>query len=309
MRILLLDDADGRRAALAASLRADGYDVVERGTGRAVSDTVAGSSADLVLLHEEARGGTGPALCTELRALDYVRDTPIILLAGSAGNEASVVRGLLAGADDYVSAGRLAELRARIAVQLRNKRYRDALGRVRGEREVFRHAASVDALTSLPNRGALEGALREKVDGGEPFAVLFVDLDHFKTINDRFGHSAGDEVLRSVAHTLAAAMRAGDWCGRYGGEEFVVLLARVGEKAARGVAERLREAVTRLSFPLDGEERRITASVGVAVFEPQNPVPLADLVHRADQAMYEAKRRGRNLVVCDGEPLPSATGP
>src|SRR5207244_9109270 len=135
-------------------------------------------------------------LCAELRAMDATRDVPILLVSDGAASEELVARGLLAGADDYVAAReRPAELRARVRVQLRNKRYRDALQRVRGEREAFRHQAAVDPLTGLLNRGSLSDLISDKVISGEPFALLFIDIDHFKAVNDRFGHATGDLVL------------------------------------------------------------------------------------------------------------------
>src|SRR5260370_12120340 len=135
--------------------------------------------------------------------MDATRDVPFLLVSDGEASEDLVARGLLAGADDYVAARqRPIELRARVRVQLRNKRFRDALQRVRGEREVLRRKAALDPMTGLLNRGSLSELISDKVISGENFAFLFIDIDHFKSINDRFGPATGDLPLKGVAEYL-----------------------------------------------------------------------------------------------------------
>jgi two-component system cell cycle response regulator len=256
---------------------------------------------ELVFLELEKESEPMVELCSELRGMDSTRDVPIILVSEEPASEELVARGLLAGADDYVaSRERPTELRARVRVQLRNKRYRDALQRVRGERESFRRQAAVDPLTGLLNRGSLSDLLSDKVIAGESFAVLFIDIDHFKSVNDRFGHATGDLVLKGVAEYLKYGMRSGDYCGRYGGEEFVILATDVSAELAFGLAERHRAAIAALSLEDLAYATQVTVSIGVAVFDPDGGETSEDLLERADSALYSAKSNGRNRVVVAG---------
>jgi two-component system cell cycle response regulator len=253
---------------------------------------------DLLLLCIDRAEGWGFEACADLRLSDPAHELPVLLLVGDE-QEDGIERGLRAGADDVVrgtvSPG---ELRARFQVQLRNRRHRDALRSLRSERDNLKVKATVDPLTKVLNRGALEEALYAQLGVGETFAVMFVDLDHFKSINDKFGHDVGDAVLREVGAYLKRAIRGNDIAGRYGGEEFVVCLAGCDMTVAPKVAERHRELVSKIAFPKEGHPERVTASIGVAVFDPQNPdASLSALLKRADAAVYQAKHKGRNRVV------------
>ena len=150
---------------------------------------------------------------------------------------------------------------------------------------LLNHSASLDALKSMQT-----SALRY----GGVFAVIMIDIDHFKSINDQYGHQAGDKVIKAIANTLQASLRQSDSCGRYGGEEFIIILPQSDTQHASQLAERIRRAIQRLKI----EEVRyseITASFGIALFDPANPEE--NLIARADQVLYEAKENGRNRVV------------
>jgi two-component system cell cycle response regulator len=261
---------------------------------------------DLMLIDESLPTVTGLELCAEVRASEGLRHTPIIVLTERHSQPARAAAALLSGADDYCSTdpdSRL-ELRARILVQLRNKRYRDALGRLRNERNALRREASRDSLTGTLGRRALEEAVQREFDGDHDFAVLFADIDHFKLVNDGYGHQIGDEVLKRVANTLQFGRRNHDVCGRYGGEEFVLVLHRVTEAQALAAAERLRHAVAALTFTDCEGPPQVTISIGVATFDPDSPDETAyTLLRRADTALYCAKREGRNRVVLAAGPL------
>ena len=252
-----------------------------------------------VLMLCVARGETwGFEVCADLRLVDPAHDLPIVLVVSDEDEEA-IERGLGAGADDVVRDSVSArELTARVAVQLRNRRHRESLRSLRSERDNLRLKATVDPLTQVLNRGALEEALLGELDRGAPFALMFVDLDHFKSINDTYGHDVGDAVLRAVGGHLKRTIRSNDIAGRYGGEEFVVCLAGCDEAFAPKIAERHRAWIEQLSFPKENHPERVTASIGVAVFNPELPdSTLAALMKRADAAVYQAKHRGRNRVV------------
>ena len=294
--VLCVHEDELCRRWLADLMRKEGYDVDETSSTTEAILMVAQLQPDLVLLELEVVGTAGLELCGELRMLEVSRDVPIVLVSREPATEEEVARGLLAGADDYVAAWqRPTELRARVRVQLRNKRYRDALRRVRGERENFRRQAAIDPLTGLLNRRSLSQIIEEKVSAAETFSVLFIDADHFKSVNDRLGHAIGDTVLRNIADCLRRGTRSGDYCGRYGGEEFVLVASQLDSEQVRGLAERHRQAVGALEIPELGATP-LTVSIGAAVYDPASGETSSALLHRADAALYAAKSNGRNRV-------------
>ena len=166
-----------------------------------------------------------------------------------------------------------------------------------------RRAASTDGLTGVANRRTFDAELERHTDAhaacGAPFALMLVDVDHFKAVNDRLGHQAGDEVLQVVARMLAAAGRAGDVAARYGGEEFALLLPGADSRTALAVAER-----ARLSLRDSVEPVPVSASFGVAAM-PDDAADAAALVEAADRALIHAKRTGRDRVVPAGPHVPA----
>src|SRR3954468_21804265 len=305
-RILVVDPDSNRRAMVRAMIDSEGYEAMYLADGDEVLRMTSEYEPDLILLAVALPSGSGLELCGELRASDPRRHYPVLLL-GDDGDEQSVARGLLAGADDFMSHPiREVELRARIRVQLRNKRFYDALERLRDERDSLRRDAQIDPLTNVLNRRSLEATVRQRCQLRERFGVLFLDLDHFKQVNDRFGHDSGDRVLIAVANVIRNGLRPGDIIGRYGGEEFVAVVAGAGPESARSVSERLRQGVEEMVPPTPGPSR-VTISIGTTVFDPrQLEETPQELVHRADLALYAAKRAGRNRVVMvpPGETLP-----
>ncbi len=308
-RILLVDDSHERREIIGASLLGDGYEVRSLSTLEGVIDTFESFEPDLALFAMSS-GIDGVSLCGELRARALGGHTPVILI-GEDADEVSIARALLSGADDYVTTPvRVIELSARVRVQLRTKRMLDALTRIRAERDSFRREASHDALTGLNNRRALEEAVAWAMGRGDMFAVLFVDIDHFKSINDTFGHAIGDEVLKAVAERLGHGMRPQDMCARYGGEEFVVLLSRAGQMVATAVGERHRIRVASMRFDRPDYPAKVTVSIGVAIYDPAAPDAGSDsFLRRADAALYEAKGAGRNCVVLARPTMPAVRPP
>jgi two-component system cell cycle response regulator len=298
-RILIVAGAaealDARRAAIADQA---GYHVISAQWPASVPSLIEEHTPDLLVLCVAANEEWGFEECADLRLVDPAHEVPLLLLLADLEPDA-IERGLRAGADDVVRASiGDGELRARIEVQLRNRRHRDALRTLRSERDNLKIKATLDPLTKVLNRGALEEALFAELGRGAPFAVMFVDLDHFKSINDKFGHDVGDAVLRELGAYLKRTIRSNDIAGRYGGEEFVVCLAGCDMNVAPKVAERHRELISRISFPKEKHPERVTASIGVAVFDPDNPdASLSALLKRADAAVYQAKHKGRNRVV------------
>jgi diguanylate cyclase (GGDEF)-like protein len=199
------------------------------------------------------------------------------------------VAGLDAGAVDYiVKPFEQAELVARVRAALRTKAVRDGLA----------EKATRDGLTGLLNRQAVDeradAAVRLAERHGRPLACLMTDMDHFKRINDEYGHAAGDEVLREAARRIVDACRASDVVGRYGGEEFVLLLPETRASEAVTTGDKIRRVISEHPVEFEGLAIPVTASVGVAAWDGSMEASM--LYRAADQALYRAKRRGRNVT-------------
>jgi diguanylate cyclase (GGDEF)-like protein len=202
--------------------------------------------------------------------------------------------------DDYIAdAGRGRELRARVEGQLRHLRNREIQQWASTQRTSLRTMAHTDALTGVANRRGISRALERLLASGEALTLIFVDLDHFKRINDTYGHAAGDLVLRHAARALWSAASPGDIAGRWGGEEFAIVLRASREVGAEAfeLGERFRRSVADISVCEVDESLRVTASVGVTGWNGAGEAPTAaDLFRAADDALYRAKREGRNRV-------------
>jgi diguanylate cyclase (GGDEF)-like protein len=221
----------------------------------------------------------------------------IILLTGRTEAQ-DLVEGMEAGADDYLTKPFNAqELRVRLRAGMRILRLQSEL---LATREALRQQATHDALTGLLNRGAIiemldrEAARMERAR--QPLAVLLADFDEFKRFNDTYGHMAGDVILREGAQRMKGVIRGYDALGRYGGEEFLMVMPASDAQMARSQAERLREAIAAQPFETCGRLLRVTCSVGVACATNPEPATVSALVQDADVALYSAKRHGRNRV-------------
>jgi diguanylate cyclase (GGDEF)-like protein/putative nucleotidyltransferase with HDIG domain len=302
-RILLVDGGGRTRDDLLPPLLEGGYDVVPRASSVGLPAVLDEVQPDLLLLDANLPDASIYEVCGELRATETGRQTPIMVISAEPTAAEAAARALLCGADDFcVVGGRLPEVLARVRVQLRNKRDRDRLRRARHERDHARREAVADPLTGIPDRRSVEASVAAAVSAAAPFALLFVDVDHLRALNETLGQEAGDQALKAVAGCLSRQIRGDDRCGRYGGEELLVMVADLGPDLAVAVGERHRRAVEQLRPPaLLG--RGLTVSVGVAAFEPDHPESADTLIRRAENAVHEAKRRGRNRVVlAQGEP-------
>lgn len=252
---------------------------------------------DCFVVHQKLmEGGDGLRLVSALRARPETRQSAVILVV-EAGDVQTAAKGLDLGASDYIEAPfDMNELIVRVRSQLRRKRYSD---RLRTNVRNGLKMAVIDPLTGIYNRRyAAQHLLRVMERARETegvFAVMMMDLDKFKSINDRFGHDAGDAVLKEFSRRLQENIRGVDLVARFGGEEFFVAMPDIDRAAAAAAAERIRRAVEGAPFAVPGAAIDVTVSIGVAIAGPADGNAEA-LIKRADCALYEAKDTGRNRV-------------
>jgi two-component system cell cycle response regulator len=251
---------------------------------------------DVILIDLAAKAGDPLRLVSQFRSNVTTRHLPVIGIV-PAGDDVAAAKALELGANDYLQRPLdRNELVARIRTQLRRRRYDDCLRR--SVEETIAMALS-DPLTGLHNRRFLETHLAKAIERaratGIGFAILMADIDHFKRINDGWGHAAGDMVLKDFARRLSDCLRASDLACRFGGEEFAVLMIGADEGTAMAVADRIRRSVADQPFQIGGEPLTVTVSAGLAVFDAGRDDG-GSLIDRADRALYEAKRSGRNRI-------------
>jgi diguanylate cyclase (GGDEF)-like protein len=309
--ILVAEDSLVVRAVLRRHLEEEGYVVVEAVDGEAAIDRCKQALPDVILLDIEMPGMNGLEVLAKLKSDDALKDIPVVFLTGRTGTE-DIVAGLRSGAHDYLKKPfDSAELTARVGAAVRTKRLQDELRR---QSEEFDRMSRTDALTGLYNRRHIEERFGEvgssAVRHGYLLAVVMLDIDYFKRVNDEEGHQGGDDVLREFTRRLQREVREEDIVGRWGGEEFLVILTETEIEGVRMVAERIRVAVAGKPFEIGDHERAVTVSAGCAA---GSALDTDELVRRADVALYAAKAAGRNQVHTAEEdtnqPMPvSSTG-
>ena len=300
MNILIAEDDPVNRRLLRKTLQNWGHHVVEARDGLQAWTAFQQGGFRMVITDWMMPGLSGPELCRRIR-LNETRDDiqSYIILLTARGSIQDLAAGFEAGVDDFISKPfEPDELRARLNAGKRIVGLQEELVAARHKMEQL---ALTDGLTGLLNRRALMDALRRDEDrmrrAQEPIAVVMTDVDHFKRFNDRYGHQTGDQVLCLVADCLQASVRTGDQVGRWGGEEFLLILPGADVLQASEVAERCRELIANqvLEDPEHGEIR-VSSSFGVASTEGADREDIMSLVQQADQALYWAKEAGRNCV-------------
>ncbi|MBB5691219.1 two-component system cell cycle response regulator [Roseomonas alkaliterrae] len=290
-RVLLAGGDDAEAAVVAEALSADGILLEQAPDETAAWERLQAMLHDLVLVSLPLAGGDALRLSSRLRAHGESRDLPLVLLAAE-DQRAGVLRAFELGASDHVMRPvDPPELRARVRNQLRRRRYQDLL---RESLDRSLEMAVTDALTGLRNRPYIRRHLDSLLRSGTAAAVLLMDVDRFKPLNDRYGHAAGDAALKEVAARLREQLRAVDVVGRYGGEEFMVVMSGATEEEATAVADRLRAAIADAPFDVGPVTLPVTMSIGVAVSGGQTAAD--GLIAAADAALYRAKEGGRNRV-------------
>lgn len=296
MKVLIADDEAVSRRLLESRLVRLGYDVVVAADGlEAQRVLLAPDGPRLAILDWMMPGADGLAVCRAVRARAAAYVYVVVLT--SRDREDDLVAAFDAEVDDFITKPyRAAELQARLRS---GERVLDLQARLLETQALLQHQATHDPLTGLWNRGMLHEQLARELmlaaRSGEPLAVVMADLDHFKEINDRRGHAAGDAVLREAAARMRSVLRGHDGISRYGGEEFVVLLPRTVPDDALSVAERVRAIVAAEPIPAGDTTVPVTLSLGLAT-TVTTPADVESLIATADAALYRAKERGRNRV-------------
>lgn len=300
MKVLIAEDQIQTSKILAGLLDSWGYEVFVVHDGKAALDALqAINSPRLALLDWQMPGLDGIEVCRHVRSQADSPYTYLMIMTGQGGRQ-QMLEGLEAGADDFLSKPvDDAELKVRLA----------AGRRVISLQEQLRDLATRDALTTLWNRSAVLNLLNNELSRGgregKPAGVILADLDHFKRINDTLGHLAGDHVLREVSRRMLTSLRPYDLIGRFGGEEFLIVLPGCDRLTTYRLAERLRVSVSEEPFVWEGEPLDITLSLGVAAWLGGQQANAIELLRTADEALYQAKRSGRNQTVLAGAPAVS----
>jgi diguanylate cyclase (GGDEF)-like protein len=308
VRILVADDSGVSRHVICAFLRASGHEVISAKDGTEALEALRSDvGISLALVDWMMPGLDGIEVCRQLRAIPD-RPYTYMISVTTRSEKQDIVCALEAGFDDFLTKPvQPAELNARLLV---GSRIIDLQEKLIQTCELSQFKATHDSLTGLWNRGAilefLRAQLASAVRHSSNLALIMVDIDHFKKINDTYGHSVGDSVLIYIARLMNSSIRASDWLGRYGGEEFLVIASESRGNDATQVAERLRLAVADNPFASGELTISTTISIGIAnTHSMESPTPEA-LVRIADSALYRAKDKGRNRIEVDPDYFPAS---
>ncbi len=259
------------------------------------------SDFDLIMVSTQLSDMDGLRLASQLKSREEVRNVPILMLVDEDDTK-SMLKGLELGVNDYIIMPvDYNEMAARIKTQIRRKKYQDAL---KSNYQQTISLAITDGLTGLYNRhylnAHLDNMVKQCIHNNKPLSLMIMDMDHFKQVNDTYGHDIGDQVLKQLADIIVKTVRSADLAARFGGEEFVVLMPETDRKQGMDAAERLRKIVENYDFKLSHPVGSIkkTISIGVAFLDELGDSG-QNLLKRADEALYKAKNGGRNKAVSD----------
>jgi diguanylate cyclase (GGDEF)-like protein len=315
--IVIVDDTPENLRLLVGILKEQGYKVRPAASALRALATIDKEPPDLILLDIMMPEMDGFEVCRRLKASPRTRDIPVVFL--SALNDTSEkLKAFQGGGVDFISKPfQVEEVLARVNTHLviraqqqtlmrQNEELREKNDLITRQARQLELIATRDCLTEIANRRHFLERLAEETKrfqrNSRNFALILLDIDHFKTINDSFGHECGDLILKEVARTLEKFLREQDLVARWGGEEFICLLPDTETAGARSVAEKMRRGVEEQEHCCDGRRVRVSITLGGSVYD--GSASPEECIRRADEAMYEGKRQGRNRVVVAGEGRP-----
>ncbi|MEA5575808.1 diguanylate cyclase [Anabaena sp. UHCC 0451] len=304
--ILVVDDVKLNLQVVANILDKVGYEITLVSNGYQALERVQSARPDLILLDLMMPDINGLEVCEKIQANPELADIPIIFLSASQEQE-HLLKAFEKGAVDYVTKPfHTAELLARVRMHLELKYSRQKLKKLLEEQkelvQELERLANTDPLTGIWNRRYLLIIAEQEIKRSQrynfAFSVLLIDIDHFKKVNDTYGHNIGDEAIIFMTTTVLDHLRQVDCFGRFGGEEFIVLLPETDIDEAVVVAERIREQISNKSISMEDKKVSITVSIGVASYNLGDKT-IDVIIQRADQAVYQAKNQGRNRVIAN----------
>lgn len=298
-RVLIIEDKSFESEKFIETLKRDDDEIVAVRSGDQAMDMAQHNDFDIITVSLNLQNEDGLRLCSHLRSNERTRAVPILMVAEEADMK-RIAQGLEIGAHDYILRPvDRNELLARVRTQIRRKRYQD---RLRSNYEQSLSLALTDSLTGLFNRRYLmvhlEKLLNKNKESNKSLCCLMMDIDHFKKINDTYGHQVGDDVLKVFAERVSQRLRSFDLVARLGGEEFVVVLPDISQDMAFQVAERLRKGICNAKFEVSGPHGPIdvSVSIGAAMITGSQNLKVEDVLKLADDELYRAKEGGRNRV-------------
>jgi two-component system cell cycle response regulator len=297
-RILVIDDDVVQLKRLTERLSQD-YTVEEVSKPAGANSIAANGNFDLIIVSTQLAETDGLRLASHFKSQEETRSVPILMLVDEDDTRV-MLKGLEFGVNDYIIMPvDYNEMAARVKTQIRRKKYQDAL-KSNYQQTISR--AITDSLTGLYNRhylnAHLDNLVRQALNNNKPMSLVIMDVDHFKMVNDNYGHDIGDQVLKQIADMIVKTIRSADLAARFGGEEFVVLMPETDSQQASDAAERIRRNVEKTPMTVTHQAGHIdkTVSIGVAFLNEMGDSGQA-LIKRADEALYKAKNSGRNKVV------------
>ena len=310
-RVLVIEDRDFESEKFVETLRRDDDIITPVRSGEQGTALAQQTDFDIIVVSLNLAGEDGLRLCSHLRSNERTRAIPI-LMVGEETDMKRIAQGLEIGAHDYILRPvDRNELMARVRTQIRRKRFQDKL---RANYETSLSMALTDSLTGLFNRRYLmvhlEKLLKKNVESRKSLCVIMLDIDHFKNVNDSYGHGVGDEVLKIFAERMTQRLRSFDLVARIGGEEFIVILPDTNKDIALQVVERLRLGIALTPFKVNADSGQInvTVSIGAVLVEGED-ITVEEAMRRADDELYRAKEGGRNRSYMAGHGLIVQTDP
>jgi len=303
-RVFVIDD-DAVQVKKITTALAQEYEVESTTDPESCHNVAAGGNFDLFIISGTMLEHDGLRLATQLKGREETRHTPIIMLADE-DDQRMIMKSLEMGINDYLLVPvDFNELVARVRTQIRRKRYQDAL---KSNYHQSISMAITDGLTGLYNRHYLnthlENMVRDALATHKPLSLMIMDMDHFKSVNDTYGHDVGDEVLKQLSGLITDSIRSSDLAARFGGEEFVVLMPGTKIENARDVANRMRQRIERTPFAVSHEVGQLNKTISVGMSHLSHMGDKAEaLLKRADEALYRAKNGGRNRVEVTENPM------